>query len=141
MRDLNELAQEIHDNAVAHGWWDKESHEVEVNGCGIGVSTEPSDRNPFEVLALIHSEVSEVLEDLRKGFDPADLHFEVKGEQGLSRKYVPGAKPCGVPSEMADIIIRVLDACAAWGIDIEQAMALKMDYNINRPYRHGDKRA
>ena len=52
MRDLNELAQEIHDNAVAHGWWDKESHEVEVNGCGIGVSTEPSDRNPFEVLAL-----------------------------------------------------------------------------------------
>jgi hypothetical protein len=42
---------------------------------------------------------------------------------------------------MADIIIRVLDACAAWGIDIEQAMALKMEYNINRPYRHGDKRA
>ena len=43
---LNELAQEIHENAKAHGWWDKE-------------------RSFGEIIALCHSELSEALEEYR----------------------------------------------------------------------------
>ena len=44
MTGINEVAKEIHENAVAHGWWDEE-------------------RGFPEVLALIHSEVSEAPEE------------------------------------------------------------------------------
>lgn len=46
--NLNEWAQEIHENAVAHGWWDEE-------------------RSFAEVVALCHSELSEALEADRAG--------------------------------------------------------------------------
>ena len=49
-------------------------------------------------------------------------------------------KPVGVPSELADVIIRVLDACGAWGIDIVQALDEKMAYNDTRPPLHGRAR-
>lgn len=45
---LYKLAQEIHENAVAHGWWD-----------------EP--RNLLEIVALCHSELSEAIEEYRAG--------------------------------------------------------------------------
>jgi NTP pyrophosphatase (non-canonical NTP hydrolase) len=51
-----------------------------------------------------------------------------------------GFKPEGIASEMADCIIRILDYCAYEGIDIEQAIQLKHEYNKTRPYRHGGKR-
>lgn len=43
---LYKLAQEIHENAVAHGWWD-----------------EPL--NLLEIVALCHSELSEAVEEYR----------------------------------------------------------------------------
>src|SRR6185369_7266774 len=48
-------------------------------------------------------------------------------------------KPEGIPSELADIIIRVLDIVAFHGIDIAAAIADKMAYNESRTYRHGGK--
>ena len=41
---VNEFAKEVHENAVAHGWWE-------------------TARSFPEVAALIHSEVSEALEE------------------------------------------------------------------------------
>lgn len=46
--NFSEWAQEIHKNAVAHGWWDEE-------------------RSFAEVVALCHSELSEALEADRAG--------------------------------------------------------------------------
>ena len=45
---VNEFAKEVHENAVAHGWWE-------------------TARSFPEVAALIHSEVSEALEEWRDG--------------------------------------------------------------------------
>ena len=81
-------------------------------------------KNIPEKLCLIHSEVSEALEDYRDGNLQADYE---------------GSKPVGFPSEMADILIRVFDLAGALGIDLDKAVAEKMAYNRTRPHRHGGK--
>jgi len=48
-------------------------------------------------------------------------------------------KPEGVPSELADTIIRIFDDARSWGIDIAAAMKRKMLFNATRPLRHGGK--
>lgn len=108
MTGINEVAKQIHENAVNHGWWE-----------------EP--RTFPEILALIHSEVSEALEEYRNGHPVGETYH---GE---------GGKPEGVPTELADVIIRVLDYCAFAGINIDQAITDKHEYNKTRPYRHGGK--
>jgi hypothetical protein len=79
-----------------------------------------------EKIALMHSELSEALECFRSGDMVSFNH---------------NGKPEGFPIEIADTIIRILDLCAAMGIDIDAAVKEKMDYNKTRPYRHGGKRA
>ena len=46
-------------------------------------------------------------------------------------------KPCGIPSELADVVIRVLHFSGKHGVDIEAAVAEKMRFNDSRPYKHG----
>lgn len=76
-------------------------------------------------LALIHSEVSEVLEEVRNG-QPLQENWQT----------LPN-KPEGVPSELADIVIRVFDVAGWLGIDLEQEVADKLDYNSTRQHKHG----
>lgn len=122
-KTINQLVQEVHQNAKSKGWWDE-------------------DRSFGEIIALIHSEVSEALEYYRSGHQPTEVWYEKKVDHG------PGVwiehvqltaewKPCGIPSELADIIIRVLDLCGRYGVDLQKAINEKMAYNATRPYRHG----
>jgi phage baseplate assembly protein gpV len=138
--EFNELAKEIHQNAKEHGWWGAPTYDGQMT-----VYPDPAGRNFGEILALIHSEVSEALEAWRDGYPVRTLYREHKDGTGCeyekacrSPEGVLGeGKPAGVPSELADIIIRVLDACAAYEVDIDAAILAKMAYNRTRPYLHG----
>jgi len=122
-KTINELVQEAHANAVAKGWWDE-------------------DRSFGEIIALIHSEASEALEDFRAGRKPDQVWYELKGAIGAlsaNEQLSPEYKPCGIPSELADIVIRVFDVCGRYGIDLERVIREKMAYNATRPRKHGGK--
>jgi hypothetical protein len=151
MTDLNELARGIHANAVEHGWWGQPVSDPIGGDPRLTVypaSGSNNGRNFGEVLALIHSEVSEALESWRDGDPIAEMFMVHKdgtrcswdGPCRSSKGTRDEAKPDGVPSELADIIIRVLDASAAYGIDIEAAVQAKIDYNRTRPFLHGRAR-
>ena len=120
MKSINELVKEAHDNAAAKGWWDKE----------------PSFG---EIISLIHSEASEALEDHRNRKGVNEVWYENPEGHGWSSQTGDFQKPCGIPSELAVIVIRVFDACGHYGIDLEQTITEKMAYNATRPQRHGGK--
>lgn len=39
--------------------------------------------------------------------------------------------------ELADAVIRIADLCGHMGIDLDDIVRRKMDYNDKRPYKHG----
>lgn len=134
---INELAREIHQNAVEHGWWEE-------------------DRSFGEIVALCHSELSEALEEYRAGrpvewrectskdHDYKDVlwcgHESTTGCYSFGKECESRLdKPEGIAVEMADCIIRILDWCGKEGVDIERIILEKHGYNKTRPYRHGGK--
>ena len=113
---INVLAKKIHENAVEHGWYDEE-------------------RSFGEIIALCHSELSEALEEHRNGKDVNEIYYN--GNNNLISNI---RKPEGIPIELADCIIRILDYCSCKNIDIDEAIELKHEYNKTRPYKHGGKK-
>lgn len=80
-----------------------------------------------ELLMLVTSEVAEAFEEVRKGKSMTETY------------YSEGGKMEGVPSELADVVIRVMDMCEYYGIDLEKVIAEKHEFNKTRPYKHGGK--
>lgn len=106
-QDISNLADLIHEINKQHGFW------PEVN---------PADRNFGEALALMHSELSEALEEHRSG---------------RAAYYVEQGKPEGWAVEMVDCVIRILDYLSARGITVDALLREKILYNNSRPYKHG----
>lgn len=79
-------------------------------------------------IALVHTEVTEAFEEWRAG-------------HGFTEIYSHDAKPEGVPIELADVLIRVFDIAGRYGIDLDEAVLIKMQHNKTRPHKHGGKRA
>jgi len=75
---------------------------------------------------LMVSEICEAFEEHRDHRKPNEVY------------HVDG-KPEGIPIELADCIIRILDYCGHKKIDIGSAIETKHIYNISRSYRHGNK--
>lgn len=104
---MQEIGEEVHQIAVEKGFWDE---EVDANFV-------------LAKLALINSEVSEVLEAYRKQ----------KGGAAIAE-------------EMADIFIRLIDLWKGMqdhgiispGLDFDLAVAMKIGINAERPRKHGN---
>ena len=119
--DLNQLTKDIHKTACAKGWWDE--NIINIPDCPKIIPRSIGDQ-----FSNFHAEISEAWEEYRNG-------------HGMNEIYYKDNKPEGVPIELADCIIRILDTCGAYDIDIKEALRIKMEYNKNREYRHGNKLA
>ena len=54
--------------------------------------------------------------------------------------YSEKGKMEGVPSELADVVIRIMDLAEYYGIDLEKVIAEKHTFNKTRPFKHGGKK-
>ena len=106
MSVINDLTKDVHDNAVAHGWWEEK-------------------RSFGEVIALMHSELSEALEEYRNG---------------KPMVYWENGKMEGVATELADCVIRIMDWAGSEDVDLDYVIRTKHEFNKIRPYKHGNKK-
>lgn len=106
--NLNELAKEAHQIAVEHGWWDPEP-------------------TFGELIALMHSELSEALEEYRAGrgmvwHKVEEIKARYPGERDVK---LVSHKPEGIAVELADCIIRILDLFGHEGEEIKPVPILR----------------
>lgn len=99
--DLNEYSAVCHE--ANKKWW----FDIDTGA--------PLKRNKAEMIALMHSELSEALEGERKDMMDDKL---------------PHRKAAEV--ELADTLIRIFDYCGAFGYDLQGAFEEKMAFNKTR---------
>jgi hypothetical protein len=104
--DLKEFQSDIYQNAANKGFWEND---------GVPESTKKAEK-----ICLMHSELSEALEAVRKP---------------VMDKYCPNYTAEEV--EFADCFIRMLDYCEKYGIRLLDAAEAKHEFNKTRPYKHG----
>jgi hypothetical protein len=130
---FNEFAGTVHNNAVAHGWWDVDPVLAKISGdvadkYGLdspeyAAINKKLERNAGEAYMLMVSELAEVLENDRAGNTPDSHLTQYPGNQ----------------VELADVVIRVMDWVAAHGYNLGEIIVAKHKYNTKRPYKHGKK--
>ena len=99
--DLNDYAAECHH--ANRKWWQDPA------------TGKPIERNKGELIALIHSELSECLEGVRKGLPDDKLPHRPMEEV-----------------ELADTLIRIFDYAGGFGLDLNGAYLEKMAFNARR---------
>lgn len=110
--NLGQLSDLLHGISVRAGWYSNPE------------TGERIDRNVGEMIALIHSEISEALEAYRKNL-PDD---KLPHHQGLT-------------VELADAIIRILDLAGYLKLPIGEALLEKLIFNLHRADHKPENRA
>jgi hypothetical protein len=130
---LDALMEEIYLINAEKGWYDKP-------------------REFSDDTQLITEEASEAYREYRKGHEPDEIYGECKQCCEIYTGAVDFHNPCtnghcggiiepkGIPVELIDVVIRALDSCKRGNIRPSTVMALKLAYNRQRSYQHGDKR-
>jgi NTP pyrophosphatase (non-canonical NTP hydrolase) len=126
---IADLQARVHKVSQDKGWWEAE-------------------RTVGDLIALMHSELTEALEEYREGRGPGDVYYTcqeldaggrvVGSSLAESRDEIPPgmlARPEGVAVQLGDCVIRILDFCARWGVDLEALLEEKVAYNERYPYR------
>ena len=112
---LNKLRDKIFTNNVEAGWW----NGTDITNCRTHTDNNKHTKEGAMLIAsklcLVHSEVSEALEGMRKG---------------LKDDHLPHRPMLEV--ELADALIRILDLCGACELDIAGAVEEKLEYNSKR---------
>lgn len=131
-KTLAVMAEEVAENNRAKGWYETE-------------------RSVPEGLMLLVTEVSEAMEAWRTDglIDITNVYHNAVQHGGscgkchrtvwLGDNECPAAKPEGYGSELADVLIRLLDQAHRDGIDLEAEYERKVKYNATRAYKHGNK--
>lgn len=128
---IRALQEDSHGNSVAKGFYE-------------GVDLLNNKEQIGNKLMLIVGEVAEAHEEIRAGIDPQLTYYPSKSVtptwmtpvERAAFEFAPH-KPEGVPSELADIVIRVFDLAGALGIDLADAIKEKAAFNATRPHKHG----
>lgn len=136
MKTMNELAGEIHEWARDKGWWSRPTDNIAAK------------------LLLVHTELSEATEELRKAgqcphgspdvdYDDLRRVYYHSGEDLTEYRRdhdnCGNCKPEGFGVELADTIIRLLDIAGRLELDMDVLVEQKMAYNRKRSRRHGGK--
>ena len=106
---LNDFADACH--KASHNWW------YDADGT-------KKERNKGELIALMHSELSEALEGIRK--DSMDDHLPDYTSEAV---------------ELVDTLIRIFDYAGAHDIDLDEVFWEKMQYNAQRADHKPENRA
>lgn len=105
---IDGLIEKAHTMAVEKGFWD-------------------SDRDLYECVNLINSEVSEMVEELRSGHEVEEIYFNPKNP----------AKPEGFPVELADYAIRCADLAGRLGGEFGFDSQILIDITLRKKFKDG----
>jgi len=130
IEDIQTLAMFVGQVNVANGW-----------DTSRGMVANPTAYDPkwhvahkIAELGLIDTEVSEAIEEVRHGHAMTETYYDSENPDPIK-----ATKPEGVPSELADVVIRALDIADAYGINLGAAIIEKLNHNATRGMHHGGK--
>jgi NTP pyrophosphatase (non-canonical NTP hydrolase) len=111
MKDLNTYRDECHHASTVRGWW------------MMPIDFSATEYKAAVKISLIHSEISEALEGIRKRQPDTHLPHRPSGEV-----------------ELADALIRIFDLAGFMGYDLEGAYREKRAYNEIRADHNPENR-